>query len=357
MASGVRRNIEWCQGMASEHGGLCLSPEYHNNREKLLWRCEKGHEWKTAAGDVQQGTWCLVCSGSARHDVKWLVALAAKRGGTCLSTEYTNNWAKYCWRCKEGHEWEGNASNIQKGEWCLRCSGHFPRDLKWCQDLAAQHHGVCLSQEYSANWVRMEWQCSDGHRWFAAASDIQQGKWCAACCGLAPKNLEWLHSLAVAFGGTTLSTEYINVHTKYRWQCSKGHQWKAEAASVQQGHWCASCSGRNSKKEKKVLAHIKAMFPDAVGNKRGLLKTSQLELDIYIPSLKCAVEFDGTYWHSSDKVKERDARKNQQCIEAGIKLLRVPERNFDSDPTAIFKQIEDFLMFDIVTLEYLGEGK
>ena len=45
------------------------------------------------------------------------------------------------------------------------------------------------------------------------------------------------------------------------------------------------------------------------------------ELDIYMPDLKIAVEYDGSHWHEK-KVKQ-DLEKNRKCEELGIKLYRL----------------------------------
>ena len=50
------------------------------------------------------------------------------------------------------------------------------------------------------------------------------------------------------------------------------------------------------------------------------------ELDIYVPSLKLAVEFDGLYWHN--ELKKPDVyhlRKTEDCAACGIRLLHVFE--------------------------------
>jgi hypothetical protein len=41
--------------------------------------------------------------------------------------------------------------------------------------------------------------------------------------------------------GKCLSKEYVNSHTRLRWQCGKGHKWKAIPNSICQGHWCPRC--------------------------------------------------------------------------------------------------------------------
>lgn len=64
---------------------------------------------------------------------------------------------------------------------------------------------------------------------------------------------------------------------------------------------------------------MKKRFPDAVNGDRHLGK----ELDVYIPSIKTAIEYDGEYWHQNVR---RDEEKNQICREHGIQLFRIRER-------------------------------
>ena len=49
------------------------------------------------------------------------------------------------------------------------------------------------------------------------------------------------------------------------------------------------------------------------------------ELDIYVPSRHLAIEFDGLYWHSSAKGKDRfyHLQKSVECEKKGIRLLHV----------------------------------
>lgn len=51
------------------------------------------------------------------------------------------------------------------------------------------------------------------------------------------------------------------------------------------------------------------------------------------------VEADGTFWHSSDQVKARDARKDAWATSQGFVVLRVPEREYRSDPVAALSVI------------------
>lgn len=55
---------------AAEHGGECLSASYVNARQKLLWRCGKGHQWEAIGNSVRRGSWCPVCAGKRKPRVK-----------------------------------------------------------------------------------------------------------------------------------------------------------------------------------------------------------------------------------------------------------------------------------------------
>ena len=52
-------------------------------------------------------------------------------------------------------------------------------------------------------------------------------------------------------------------------------------------------------------------------------KRKGFELDIYIPSKRIAIEYDGYFWHKN-KIK-KDLEKNQKCKKYGIKLYRIRE--------------------------------
>lgn len=59
-----------------------------------------------------------------------------------------------------------------------------------------------------------------------------------------------------------------------------------------------------------------------------------MELDIYIPDLKLAFEFNGTYWHSSEfKEKTYHQVKTIQCAKQGIRLIHIFEYEWSNTDT------------------------
>ena len=92
-----------------------------------------------------------------------------------------------------------------------------------------------------------------------------------------------------------------------------------------------------SQAEKDLYAYIKSLIKHQVkSNDRKVL--DPYELDIYIPKLKLAFEYDGTYWHGRPETKARDRWKTKQCHSLGITLYHIHESLWESDQDRI-KQI------------------
>ena len=83
--------------------------------------------------------------------------------------------------------------------------------------------------------------------------------------------------------------------------------------------------------EQAVYYYIRQRCPDAVTGDRG---TIGMELDIFIPSLRAAIEYDGYSWHNPSQTDHhrRDLKKNQVCEASGILLIRVREYGLDPLP-------------------------
>lgn len=62
---------------------------------------------------------------------------------------------------------------------------------------------------------------------------------------------------------------------------------------------------------------------NVIQNDREML--NGLELDVVVPDLKLAVEYDGSVWHSLTAHKNRDVEKFNRCQKLGYRLFRVVE--------------------------------
>lgn len=114
--------VEEMQFLARSRGGMFLSRTYFGSRVKHLWKCSQGHRWRAVSGNIKRGNWCPICAGNRRSRLSEYRALAARKGGKCLSRTYTNNDTKMRWRCEVGHEWLATGSSVRRGSWCARCA-------------------------------------------------------------------------------------------------------------------------------------------------------------------------------------------------------------------------------------------
>ena len=145
---------------------------------------------------INKKSWCLLCSGkskkSSEQGLQEARDYAASRGGMCLSTEYINNREKLEWKCHHSDHpsWFSSSDNVLgKNTWCTLCgyeaqnSKKDSSGLAKCQEYAKSKGGECLSTEYINQNTNMEWKCSNPAHpsWLALPKIVSKGSWCKYC--------------------------------------------------------------------------------------------------------------------------------------------------------------------------------
>ena len=232
--------------LAKKRGGTCVSRRYINSRVPLRWRCRYGHQWKAMPTNVSQGSWCPTCTHTRPLTLREMRALAARRGGECVSDRYVNNETKLWWRCGAGHQWEAAPGLVKGGRWCPHCARVARLSLNEMVAIAASRGGRCLSTEYVNVETPLWWRCKAEHRWTATPASIRSGSWCPLCVRNQRLQLKQMKELARERGGECLSSKYVNNHSPLLWECRLGHRWKAIPCNVRdagqkRGTWCQQC--------------------------------------------------------------------------------------------------------------------
>ena len=178
--------------LARNRDGKCLSSQYINCETKCEFQCKKGHVFKMEPRHVKSGHWCNECGNKSTGDKNRKLTLedaqqaAESKEGACLSTVYNNSSTKMKWKCVKGHMWEASFNRVRSGDWCSIC-GHesagnkIRGSIEKVQERASLRGGRCLSDEYVNNRTKLEFKCSEGHKWWATPGSIQQGNWCPKC--------------------------------------------------------------------------------------------------------------------------------------------------------------------------------
>ena len=304
---------------------------------------------------------------------------------------------KACWHCNtcDGHyDMRVNAKTTNR-QGCPYCAGR--QVLQGFNDLASQYPKLIKNEwDWNANikkglkpdvitscsHVKANWHCDtcDG-RYEMMVKDKTNGHGCPFCAGR--KVLKGFNDLASQcpeliesewdWIKNEIKPDEITCHSSMKtwWRCSHddSHSWLApvysrtKTGSNKSG--CPKCSHRISKQEDEVASfiqnYLQANHADMNYTMHRSIKFKRIyamkridtenilsdclqahlrkELDIYIPELNLAIEYDGDYWHNDNLMVLRcgltnnavHVIKQQLCKQACVKLLFITEHDWVHD--------------------------
>lgn len=335
----------------------------HRSEKVVWWICHKGHEWESSIVQrTNRGSGCPFCSGhrtiTGKNDLATVnPALAAewhptKNGNLNPSTVAKSSGKMVWWICENGHEWEATVINRNnKGSGCPYCSGRMAipgvNDLATTNpSLAAEWHptrnGTLKPSDISeGSGQKVWWQCVNGHEWPAVISSRSGGRGCPTC-GNMQKKITFRNNRISQIGslldnnpeiaaewhptknGELLPSQVLpNSNQKVWWKCKKGHEWKAVIQHRNKGVGCPHCANElQTSFPEQVLFYY---FSKITNTENRYLLAPRTEIDVFLPDLNIAIEYDGIRFHGSEKARVKEAQKNKQLSEKGITLFRVKE--------------------------------
>lgn len=354
--------LEWNWDKNNELG---LNPNTltFGSNKKAWWVCEKGHECFTPIYKKIKSKGCPYCSN--RFVISGENDFATKHPDLMKEWDFKKNTAlnpnnindgsekKAWWICSKcGSSWQTMIKNRSRGAGCLECAkklrgknrhnnlltkkGSLSQKLlnEWNYE---RNVGLNPSDYHGNENKKVWWLCSKcKHEWIANIrnrSNLNRG---CPCCAkhtiikgvndLATTNPELVNEWHPTKNNITPYEVAAGSRRKVWWLCSKGHEYQASLLHRKHGTRCPICySGRQTSfAEQCVYFYIKQLYPDAISRyKSDWLGT--MELDIFIPSINYAIEYDGIAWHKKDKLN-REQQKYKLCRSRHIKLIRLRER-------------------------------
>lgn len=338
---------------------------YGSNR-KVFWHCPKGHEYQEYVYKHVQGKSCPYCSNKkvlvGYNDLKTLYPQIAaewdykENKGIDINHIIPGSTKAVHWRCSAcGYKWIAKVcQRTTQGTGCPLCSikkRAIKRHLTALEENGAISNPVLLAEwdhkknkgrkpeEFSAGSNQYAyWKCSVcGYGWRAKISNrALLGRGCPCCANkvvVPGKNdLATTHPVLAAEWQLTLNGSLtpkqvtVGSGKKAWWLCPRGHSYRASIMHRGHGTKCPICnSGRQTSfAEQAVFYYIKQLYPDAVSRYKADF-LGRMELDIFIPSIRYAIEYDGVAWHGKDKLV-REQKKYRLCRENNIKLIRLREK-------------------------------
>lgn len=343
---------------------------------KALWQCHvsEDHVWEASIANRVRGSGCPVCSGQKiitgvndlASDARFkAIAEQWHSDNTLNPTEISaGTTVKAKWNCENGHLWESSIySRIYMGQGCPECLGRTKQGEK---RLRVSDYPELVSQWHPENTVEIstltfrsrkpvKWLCpkDSQHVWTASPSSRSlDGSDCPVCSSrlilngvndlashekFAPIARQW-------HPDNILTPEEVSYSSKSiaKWQCEiyNNHVWDAVIYSRTRDNasGCPFCAtiNKSSKAEQEIFDILTLLGINAQRNIRGVIPG---ELDIYIPSLNYAIEFNGLYWHSEAIRPDKNyhANKLQACKAKGITLYTVWEDDWNARKDIIIR--------------------
>ena len=246
------------------------------------------------------------------------------------------------------------------------------------------HENINVNKIKSGSGVKAWWHCESCHgKYRMVVYRKTKGAKCPYCTGkkvligyndlqskypeLVNSEWDWIEN-----DRKSLQPDEITYGSsiKASWSCSKcKHKWKAridKRTALMNPTGCPHCSHRISKQENQVAEYItdymsnyaslhdvnitytmhrsikfKKIY-ELLGIHTDYVLSSDLqshlskEIDIYIPELSLAIEYDGDYWHSDEVMLSLRGMTNDKahrikqelCTQAGIKLVFITEHDW-----------------------------
>lgn len=314
----------------TKNGSLVPSDASAGSSQKAWWLCELGHSWEAVISSRTKGNGCPYCANRivlpGFNDLATLYPELAKQWHPTKNESLgphqilAKSTLKVWWRCTDhpDHEWQAPPSNRIRGTGCPFCANRIV--LRGFNDLASRYPELAAQWHPSRNGEltpdqivfstkkAVWWQCKTNpqHTWSAAPAARIHGKTgCPVCKGR-----------KVVAGSNDLRS--LRPDLIAQWDTEKN-----VAGSIN----CPSCSNHVSAMEEQVREFVRQCIPDheLVFNTRKIIAPK--ELDIYIPSKRIAIEFNGLFWHSEAAGKDKDYHraKWEAAFAKGVQLITVWE--------------------------------
>lgn len=337
-----------------------------HSRTEVWLICDMGHESLGQIRSLEKQ--CIYCSGQKTlpgfNDLASLLPdIAAQwhpnKNSPLTASEVTSkSGKKVWWVCERGHEFEAIISNRLTKDHCPVCYGRQTltgfNDLSTLYpELSKQWHPtknlpLLPNQIAGRSSQKAWWLCDLGHEWESSIKD-RHSRGCPVCgnkkiligfndlANLRPDVLKrWDYEKNTSIKPTEV---VLGSHKKVWWRDDCGHTWFREIYSEVNFNRCPECSFYESEAELFISNYLQKLGLEVVKRDRKILKGK--ELDIFLPELNIAIEYNGAYWHSKNKGKDSTYHyeKWEMCKNINIDLIYIWDFDWKTDRQEILKSL------------------
>ena len=333
-----------------------LLGEIKTKRTKFPIICpEHGVFYKNHYSHIVKKQGCPECNGRKRYTNEEFINKCKKLEHTSEmsfeNTKYVNTHTKvkvYCHHKdddgNEHGEFEITPLHFLSGQGCPKCryiksaAGRrrpIEEVIEKANDVHQNKYDYSLITDYKNDRIKYPIICPEHGVFYQTLNNHIQGKQgCPKCGRLQCDNarrdtFEDFVRKANAVHGNLYEyndTNYVRTNIKIGITCKKHGVFYMEPGNHLIGQGCPKCAFTHSKGEDEVFAFIEELIGKGNVIQRDRKTLEGEELDIFIPSLNLAIEYNGLYWHSEiSKDKDYHLNKTIKCEERGIRLFHIFE--------------------------------
>lgn len=266
--------------------------------------------------------------------------------------EYKNAETKVCIICPLHGEFLMRPSSHLLGNSCPKCMGRGLSQNDIIEEFRKLHgdrYDYSLV-EYRKMHDKVKVICPEHGIFEITPSKHLLGQGCKKCAyvknGLSQRLSmeEFLKRANEAHGGyyNYKKVSFLRTHDKIEIECPKHGVFTQLVYDHLNGHGCPKCSNSFSKNEIELFNQISNWLGEknVTVHDRTVLDGGK-ELDVFIPSMNAAIEYNGLKWHSEEYGKMHDyhIKKTEQCESKGIRLIQIFEDEYIKKKPIILNEL------------------
>ena len=359
--------------------------EYVNSKTKVCIVCpEHGDFYKRPLNHIQCKQGCPICSNKnkVKSNKKLSTNEFIEKSNKIHNNKYNyskvvyvDNKTPVCIICPEHGDFLQVPYSHLKGFGCAECGGRKKsnKDEFISKSLLIHNNKYSYENvEYINTDTKVNVTCPIHGDFLITPHHHLNGVGCSKCAGNYSYNNEDVIKMFKDVHGDKYDyskVEYINTHKKVKIICKKHGVFEQTPKAHLVGQGCPICKHEYTKSETKLYDFVKKYYSDAVRHKKPLFlktyKNGWQELDIFIPSLNVAIEYQGKQHFEPvivfgaesgyKRMKILDENKYKKCKENNIKLFyfsyekNIPDTYFDkiyTDENKLIMNIKKIMKSD-----------
>lgn len=273
-------------------------------------------------------------------------------GYELLSEEYKNAKEKLHFKCDKGHDCYINWNNFKSGKRCKDCSNQnkakaLRHSYDYVKNFYEEHSYKLIDKKYVNELTHLETICPNGHLYRSTFNTFKKSVRCP--CNNKTRGVkhtyEYVYNYIKSNNYLLLSKNYVNSYTKLEIKCENNHIYLGNFHNFKSGYRCPYCN--ESKGEKRIAEFLnkKEIKYEREKTFKDCKNKRLLPFDFYLTHFNLLIEYDGIQ-HFEPKecfgdieqfhlTQKNDFIKNEYAKRASIPLIRISYKDFDKIETIL----------------------